>query len=295
MTLVEQGEQPQPQRGMTLEGQVQERGTDAVVYDDGVEMHAGDGGSLPIVQLVQDQSADGTSGMFRRLDTGVETGKIEAVPIMLRRTRLKWPAGKFSREAKPECWSNDGNVPAPGTPNEGLQCVECPFFSLQTRSDDRENGRCLNTYALGFWDLEADEPLLMRLSGTGTYIAKQIVGPKASPNPRRRVMTLYSEQVAGASGKYHALKVKTGRDLDADERSRAQSVYDEAMVGADLTFSETEAGLAAESSAPAPVAVHPAAQAAIDAKRAGPARRNVSGNEPPVQEAPPDDQEPLPF
>lgn len=298
MTIVEREEQPQ--RGVTLEQQVQDRGTDAVVYDDGIEMHAGDGGSLPIIQLVQDQSADGTAGMFRRLDTGVEAARIEAVPIMLRRTRLKWPSGSFNRDAKPECWSNDGNVPAAGTPNEGIKCVDCPFFSLQTRGGDRESGTCLNTYALGLWDLDADEPLLMRLTGTATYVAKQIVGSKSSPNPRRRVMTLYSEQIAGKSGKYHSLKVRTGRDLDDDERARAQLVYDEAMVGADLSFSES--GNEVVEGPPAPTNIHPASQAAINEKRAGgPERREVRNPAAPRPAAPqdaggpPDDQEPLPF
>src|SRR3990167_4815933 len=77
--------------------------------NDGLELHPQDM-RPPVLVLGQDQSIGITSGKIQRTDTQEEFDCLDVVPIFVRRSRVLWPAGDFSRDATPICWSDDGLV-----------------------------------------------------------------------------------------------------------------------------------------------------------------------------------------
>lgn len=192
---------------------------DAVTYAEGVVLNRAVL-QPTIVQLMQKEENAGT---FRRIDTGETTIEIRAIPLMVQMGRLKWPAGRFSKDAKPECWSVDGirgdlRPTADGRTAAfgGRMCLSCPFY--QTRvTGEREKGLCHPTHAAIFYDEETGEPFIFRMTGMLNLDAKSIVGSKSNLNIRRRHLTLTSKKIEGQTGTYYRLGVLRGELLTPDE------------------------------------------------------------------------------
>ena len=110
------------------------RSSTVITIGEGVAFHPGDV-RPPLLRMVQNGSADGTPGKFRKLDTEEELDDLRVTAIRVQPIRTKWPAGGFARDRVPECRSHDGvravarfsDDTVPRFP--GRLCAECEFFT----------------------------------------------------------------------------------------------------------------------------------------------------------------------
>ncbi len=188
----------------------------------------------PILQLAQAQSEKGTAGNFIRVDTDEEFKSLNVVPIMIQSTRTKWPAGGFTRDAKPECWSNDGLVGAPGVDGDkgfpGRACQGCEWFTATPWTADRDAGTCMPGYSVLVMDADNLDLYILRLAGTAAKLARRFA---SGGTLRRVVLTLYSEPVSKLKGSWYQLKATTLRMLDEADISLAREQF-EAYAGVEL-------------------------------------------------------------
>lgn len=192
--------------------------------DEGAVFHPSD--LRPIVRVVQGPNAGRSAGMFRFLDTQEERSTLTVIPLLIQATRVKWPEGGFQRDSRPECWSTDGQHGARGAQFDGRNCSECPFFTLQPRTGDRDRGICLPTYAVILYEDERGEPVIMRMAGTMARVAPQLWGGKKDPHLRSRSLILTTKVVEGPRGTYYALVVTRGLDLSDARRAEMRELFE---------------------------------------------------------------------
>src|SRR3990167_7146196 len=173
---------------------------------DGLELHPQDM-RPPVLVLGQDQSIGVTPGKIQRTDTQEEFDSLDVVPIFVRPSRILWPAGGFSRDAVPLCWSDDGHM-----------------------GSSRLLDECQPGYNVVLVDAESYGGYVIRLRGTAAKLAQFFV---AKGIARRAVVRLYSERVEKTTGKWYQLKAMTLRLLDEADQSLIQDIlqdYRDAVV-----------------------------------------------------------------
>jgi len=232
---------------------LQRRGDGVVAVGEGASLHSQDL-QPPILVLGQAQSQGITAGMFQRTDTQEEFESIEVVPLAVRPSRLKWPAGKFSRDMRLECWSDDGiagstrsikNTPAkyPGQP-----CVGCQFYTAKPWDVDAEEGWCMPGYNVLLVDAESFETYLMRLKGAAAKVARLMVARGVF---QKAVIRLTSEHVSQPTGIWEQLKAKTVRKLDEADQSLVHAQY-AAFAGSAVQGDDSPAAAQSEDAASSP-------------------------------------------
>jgi len=215
------------------------RGEGIVEIDEGARIRNEDL-SLPILRIVQPTSVEGTEGTFYRGDTMETLETLDVVPLALQPVRTKFPAGKFSRSAKPECWSDDDVRPStrgrrndegetefplysPG--GEPVQnCATCPERVSFGGGENREQGKCLPSYMAAFMDAETFETYLLRLQSFNTRLAKMFV---AKPHLRKAIIRLWLEEQTNDSGSYYTMKASAQRKCSEDQLEIVQGAFDQ--------------------------------------------------------------------
>jgi hypothetical protein len=188
---------------------------------------------LPFMNIVQPTSVEGTEGMFRRSDTGEEHKELLVVTLAIQPTRTKFPPGKFSRDSKPECWSDD-DLHASSRPRfedgqevhaqfAGQACAGCEFNVRFGGSEHREQGMCTPAYVAALFLPESYETVMVRLQSTNTRLVR-VLG--AAPHVRKAVMRVWLEQQVNDSGKWYALKVSASHLLDDAELDAVNGAYE---------------------------------------------------------------------
>src|SRR3990167_27006 len=201
---------------------------------DGLELHPQDM-RPPVLVLVQDQSIGVTPGKIQRTDTQEEFDSLDVVPIFVRPSRILWPAGGFSRDAVPLCWSDDGHMGSSRLLDgsqarwSGAPCSECQEYTARPWERE-EKDKCQPGYNVVLVDAESYGGYVIRLRGTAAKLAQFFV---AKGIARRAVVRLYSERVEKTTGKWYQLKAKTLRLLDEADQSLIQDIlqdYRDAVV-----------------------------------------------------------------
>jgi len=180
----------------------------------------------PLLVLGQDQSIGITSGRLQRTDTQEEFDYLDVVPIFVRRSRMLWPAGEFSRDATPICWSDDGRVGSSRRLNNvaakwhGSPCAECQEYT-ERPWEQGEKTKCQPGYNVVLVDAENYGVYVMRLRGTAARLAQFFV---AKGIARRAVVRLYSERTEKATGTWYQLKAKTQKILEEADQDLIQDM-----------------------------------------------------------------------
>ena len=200
--------------------------TGVVSVGAGAELHSGDL-QPPVIVLGQAQSQGVTAGMFKRLDTAEEFEALDVVPLIVRPSRVKWAMGGFSRDALPECWSDDGRVGSArlvaGKPAAyvGRACMDCPHYTAEPWAVDGNAGWCMSGYNVLLVDAQSYDVYILRLRGTATKLARYFA---AKGIFQKTAVRLYAEHVEAARGSWYQMKAKAVRVLDEADRSLVQSL-----------------------------------------------------------------------
>jgi len=198
-----------------------EAGGNIVQRTEGMQVHK-DSLMPPIVVLVQAQSGEGTPGMLRRQDTGEERPTIDVVPLASRVTQVKWPAGGFTRDSTPVCWSNDGFRAAQGALYEGTMCAACEFYNPRPAKGESGGEMCQTGHNVVFMEAESFDTFAMRLHGTANRIVNLI---SAKSVAGKAIVSLYSEKAPTDNrGSWYQLKAKTVRVAEEDVQSLAAAL-----------------------------------------------------------------------
>lgn len=231
--------------------------------------HVADGASLhsqdiqpSILVLGQAQSEGVTSGRFQRTDTQEEFETVQVVPLVVRPSRLKWPAGKFTRDMQPECWSDDGLVGSSRPIKDRLalfpggECNACSYFTAEPWNVDKDQGWCLPGYNVLLMDASTYEVYLMRLRGSAAKVARMMV---AKGIFQKAVVELSSALTQAATGTWYQLKARTLRRLGEDDLSLIGGMYRDYTASA-VEGIDKEASTLAEETTPVEEAGLPADQ-----------------------------------
>jgi hypothetical protein len=216
----------------------------------------------PWLRIIQAQSSveQGKPGQLYRQDTGEAFDHLDVVPLLARPTRTKWPAGGFTRDSKPECWSDNDRHGAPGAAYAGEECRSCTYFTRTPWTAERDSGICMPGYIAVFARADApddEDPLIaMRCYGTLAKKARLIM-----PDRVRRVIRLSTALVEKNVGRWYDLTFERVMDVPEEQQERWRSIVRQ-FSGRDIPSQDVdeEDDAGPSSYAPEPEAGHEAAQ-----------------------------------
>ena len=209
MTLARQGDVVQPKPGVNVSKKTVQ-------------------GGLPIVRVIQEQSGDGTAGMFRRVGTGEEFETLVGTPLAIQEGRIKWETPFKGAGQGPECWSNNMLVADAGAKYAGRECGQCEWML---------NG-CDAAYAVVFLRLpERQEVLLTLTSGMSQAVGELI----QKDTVRTKQVQISTAKVRGRLGAWYTLKI--GDDmpmLPPEDQINIERYFRDRYLGAAVPVAQPE-------------------------------------------------------